>query len=137
MRPLPTKARAALRGTAKAVLKAAAAFTPTSHFLWVLDVLTRFAIIERFDELRQTPIILPKGITRAQYQSLALLGIDRKRIVEFEGSHWQVSSGPSPAPSRRRSARARSISTINQSYKRPRAPDPRAGRSLNVGPTSF
>ena len=62
----------------------------TSHFHWVLDVLTRFAIVERFDELRQTPIILPKGITRAQYQSLALLGIDRKRIVEFEGSHWRV-----------------------------------------------
>jgi len=62
----------------------------TSHFHWVLDVLTRFAIVECFDELRQTPIILPKGITRAQYQSLALLGIDRKRIVEFDGSHWRV-----------------------------------------------
>ena len=62
----------------------------TSHFHWVLDVLTRFAIVECFDELRQTPIILPKGLTRAQYQSLALLGIDRKRIVEFDGSHWRV-----------------------------------------------
>ena len=62
----------------------------THHYHWVLDVLPRFAILERFDELRQTPIILPKGITRAQYQSLALLGIDRKRIVEFDGSHWRV-----------------------------------------------
>jgi capsular polysaccharide biosynthesis protein len=62
----------------------------TAHYHWVLEVLPRFAILERFDELRQTPIILPKGITRAQYQSLALFGIDRKRIVEFDGSHWRV-----------------------------------------------
>jgi capsular polysaccharide biosynthesis protein len=70
----------------------------TSHFHWVLDVLPRLGIVERFHELRDIPIILPTGITRAQYQSLDLLNVERKRLIEFSGNHWRVEYLYFPSP---------------------------------------
>ena len=63
MRPLPTKAPAALRGTAKAVLKAAAAFTPISQRLSPLFL----GRITSFAEHCETVSALPARFARKDF----------------------------------------------------------------------
>jgi capsular polysaccharide biosynthesis protein len=46
--------------------------------------------MERFVRLRNMPLIVQRGITRTQQESLQLLGIRPDRIIEFNGHHWQV-----------------------------------------------
>jgi Glycosyltransferase 61 len=60
-----------------------------SHYHWVLDVLPRLSIVDRFDRLRDMPLILP-GLTPPQRESLQILGIRPERIAEFHGNHWHV-----------------------------------------------
>jgi capsular polysaccharide biosynthesis protein len=61
-----------------------------NHYHWVLDLLPRLLFLERFDRLRDMPLIVQRGINRAQRESLHILGIRPERIIEFDGSHWQV-----------------------------------------------
>jgi Glycosyltransferase 61 len=60
------------------------------HYHWVLDVLPRLLFVERFDRLRGMPLIVQRGITQTQRESLQILGIRPDRIIEFNGNHWQV-----------------------------------------------
>ena len=60
------------------------------YYHWVLDVLPRLLFVERFDRLRGMPLIVQRGITQAQRESLQILGISPDRIIEFNGNHWQV-----------------------------------------------
>jgi capsular polysaccharide biosynthesis protein len=60
------------------------------HYHWVLDLLPRLLFLERFDRLRGLPLIVQRGITQAQRESLHILGIRPERIIEFNGGHWQV-----------------------------------------------
>jgi hypothetical protein len=61
-----------------------------SHYHWVFDLLPRLFFLEQFDRLRGMPLIVQRGITQAQRESLQILGIRPERIIEFSGSHWQV-----------------------------------------------
>lgn len=61
-----------------------------NHYHWVLDLLPRVSYLERFDRLRGLPLIVQRGITRPQRESLHMLGISPERIIEFDGSHWEV-----------------------------------------------
>ena len=60
------------------------------HYHWVLEVLPRLLFLERFDRLRGMPLIVQHGVTQTQRESLQMLGIRPERIIEFNGSHWQV-----------------------------------------------
>jgi hypothetical protein len=61
-----------------------------NHYHWVLDLLPRVLFLERFDRLRRLPLIVQRGISRPQRESLQMLGIGPERIIEFDGRHWQV-----------------------------------------------
>ena len=60
------------------------------YYHWVLDVLPRLLFTERFDRLRGMPMIVQRGITQTQTESLQILGIHPDRVIEFSGHHWQV-----------------------------------------------
>ena len=60
------------------------------YYHWVLDILPRLLFAERFDRLRGVPLIVQRGITQTQRESLQILGIPPDRIIEFNGHHWQV-----------------------------------------------
>jgi hypothetical protein len=60
------------------------------YYHWVLDVLPRLLFAERFERLRGVPLIVQRGITQTQRESLQILGIPPDRIIEFNGHHWQV-----------------------------------------------
>jgi capsular polysaccharide biosynthesis protein len=60
------------------------------QYHWVFDVLPRLSFVERFDRLRGLPLIVQRGITQTQRESLQILGIHADRIIEFNGNHWQV-----------------------------------------------
>jgi capsular polysaccharide biosynthesis protein len=53
-------------------------------------LLPRLLFLERFDRFRNMRLIVQRGITKAQRQSLEILGIPRERVIEFDGHHWQV-----------------------------------------------
>ena len=61
-----------------------------NYYHWVLDILPRLLFAERFDRLRDMPMIVQRGITQTQRESLQILGISPDRIIEFNGHHWQV-----------------------------------------------
>jgi hypothetical protein len=61
-----------------------------NYYHWMLDVLPRLLFAERFDRLRAMPMIVQRGITQTQRESLRILGIPPDRIIEFNGHHWQV-----------------------------------------------
>lgn len=61
-----------------------------NYYHWVLDVLPRLLFAERFDRLRGMPVIVQRGITQTQRESLQILGIPPDRLIEFNGHHWQV-----------------------------------------------
>jgi Glycosyltransferase 61 len=61
-----------------------------SYYHWMLDVLPRLLFVERFDRLRGMPLIVQRGFTQTQRESLQILGIRPDRIIEFNGNHWQV-----------------------------------------------
>src|ERR671936_804458 len=49
--------------------------------------------IERLplDEMREEPVIVPAGLSLDQVASLELVGINRSRLLPFDGDHLQVS----------------------------------------------
>jgi hypothetical protein len=61
-----------------------------NYYHWVVEVLPRLLFAERFDRLSGMPLLVQRGITQAQRESLQMLGIPPDRIIEFTGSHWQV-----------------------------------------------
>ena len=61
-----------------------------NHFHWLLDTLPRAALLP-LDELREQPVIVPGGLSSGQVESLERIGIDRSRLVTFDGGHLQVS----------------------------------------------
>jgi capsular polysaccharide biosynthesis protein len=61
-----------------------------NHFHWLLDTLPRAALVP-LDDLREEPVIVPAGLSGDQVDSLERLGIDRSRLVPFDGGHLQVS----------------------------------------------
>jgi Glycosyltransferase 61 len=60
------------------------------HYHWLFDLLPRLLFVERFDRLRRLPLIVQRGITQTQRESLPILGIRPDRVIEFNGNHWQV-----------------------------------------------
>lgn len=60
-----------------------------NHFHWLLDTLPRASLLP-LDEDPVTPIIVPAGLTSAQLESLAMIGIPRERLVAFDHAHLQV-----------------------------------------------
>jgi capsular polysaccharide biosynthesis protein len=67
-----------------------AALWGTTYYHWVLDMLPRLSVVERFARVRGVPLIVPPDITSTQRQSLQMLGVGPDRLVEFHGDHWQV-----------------------------------------------
>jgi capsular polysaccharide biosynthesis protein len=61
-----------------------------NHFHWLLDTLPRAALLP-LDELREQRVIVPAGLSPGQVESLERIGIDRSRLVAFDGGHLQVS----------------------------------------------
>ncbi len=59
------------------------------YYHWLIDILPRLYILEKFEYLQSIPLLLPVGLSQNQYESLELLGISRNRIVEFDGGHWE------------------------------------------------
>jgi capsular polysaccharide biosynthesis protein len=70
----------------------------TAHYHWILDVLPRLAIVEKFAALAELPLILPQAITAVQRESLYMLGIRADRQINFHGNHWQVERLYYPRP---------------------------------------
>lgn len=68
------------------------------YYHWLLDVLPRLAVLERFEELRDVPLIVPPGMSAGQRESLRLLGIAPERLVEFDGGRWTVERLYFPSP---------------------------------------
>lgn len=60
-----------------------------NYFHWFLDTLPRAGLLP-LDEEPQTPVIVPAGLASAQLESLALIGIERERLVPFDHAHLQV-----------------------------------------------
>jgi hypothetical protein len=61
-----------------------------NHFHWLLDTLPRAALLP-LDELRHEPVIVPAGLSPDQVGSLERVGLDRSRLMAFDGGHLQVS----------------------------------------------
>jgi hypothetical protein len=61
-----------------------------NHFHWLLDTLPRAALLP-LDEMREEPVIVPAGLSLDQVASLELVGINRSRLLPFDGDHLQVS----------------------------------------------
>ena len=60
-----------------------------SHYHWLFDTLTRASLLP-LDDDAETPILVPAGLSTAQIESLARLGISRERLVAFDRNHLQV-----------------------------------------------
>ena len=60
-----------------------------NHFHWLSDTLPRASLL-CLEEDANTPIIVPAGLTAAQLDSLALIGIPRERLVPFDRNHLTV-----------------------------------------------
>ncbi|MEM7167235.1 MAG: glycosyltransferase family 61 protein [Planctomycetota bacterium] len=61
-----------------------------NYYHWLFDIVSRLSLIEQFDDLRELPLLVPKGLKGFQLESLDLFGVDRKRLVEIDGSPVQV-----------------------------------------------
>ena len=57
---------------------------------WLLGNLPRLSIIEQFDELSSTRLIVPSPLRSYQEDTLLMAGIRPERLVGFDNSHWQV-----------------------------------------------
>ena len=60
------------------------------YYHWVLDVLPRISVLERFKLLDQISLIVPEGMTNQQYDSLQMLGIPSNSITESNGEYYEV-----------------------------------------------
>ena len=65
---------------------------------WLLDALPRLGVLEQAGR-GNVPLVVPKRLLRFQRESLALLGVDKSRLVPYRGNHVapDIAVWPSPA----------------------------------------
>lgn len=60
------------------------------YYHWIIDILPRLSLIEKFSTLGNTKLIVPSSLNSFQKESLLLTGVSPTRIQEFDGNYWQV-----------------------------------------------
>jgi capsular polysaccharide biosynthesis protein len=60
------------------------------YYHWVLEVLPKLSLLERFDGLNSVGLIVPQRLKSFQRESLLLAGIPADRIVQFDEDRWEV-----------------------------------------------
>ena len=60
------------------------------YYHWMIEALPRMSLIERFTELSDTPLIVQSRLRSYQQDTLDMLGVSSKRIVNFTGGCWQL-----------------------------------------------
>ncbi len=68
-----------------------------NHFHWVTDLLPRFSLLDAAGVGDDLPIVLPGPLSSGQFESLAMMGIDRQRLQCFTGMHWQIDEAIFPS----------------------------------------
>lgn len=61
-----------------------------SYYHWLIDVLPRLYILEKYEMEAEIPLLLPSDLAKWQREALDLLGISLDRIMEFDGGHWEI-----------------------------------------------
>lgn len=76
------------------------------YYHWMIEVLPKISLIEKFDELKSVPLIVPHRLNAFQIDSLRKAGVSVDRMVHLDDGEWQVDHlffpeilGPSGSPS--------------------------------------
>jgi capsular polysaccharide biosynthesis protein len=60
------------------------------YYHWMIEVLPRLSLIEKFDELASVPLIVPHRLNTFQRDSLRMAGVRDDRLVHLDNDDWQV-----------------------------------------------
>ena len=61
-----------------------------TYYHWLIETLPRLSIVEKYEQLRTVPLLLPKPLKAFQRESLELAGVASERIRGFSGGCLQV-----------------------------------------------
>jgi len=59
------------------------------YYHWIIEILPRLSILERFSATKHVPIIVPNRLTRFQLESLSAAGIHTSRFTQLDAGYWQ------------------------------------------------
>ena len=54
------------------------------HYHWLMDTLPKMSVIESFEELTDTPLIVHAALRDYQRDTLEIVGVSSDRIVNFQ-----------------------------------------------------
>ena len=63
---------------------------PFNYYHWLLEILPKLSLLERFDQLEHIPLILHKELNAFQKESLQLAGVFPQKMVCLEQGYYQV-----------------------------------------------
>lgn len=76
------------------------------YYHWMIEVLPKLSLIEKFDDLKSVPLIVPHRLNAFQKDSLRKAGVSVDRMVHLDKGEWQAERlffpeilGPSGSPS--------------------------------------
>jgi hypothetical protein len=65
------------------------AMTPYNYYHWMMDILPRLSLIQKFKKLETIPLIVQKQLTNFQKQSLQIAGISTERMLGLDEGYYQ------------------------------------------------